>query len=173
MAMLVSLGRTPRREGLVDLLLACHARIRSFSAMAERLGDAALDDARVAEACDAVARYFRDALPLHARDEEESLLPRLAGRDAALDAALGRMRDEHADHAAALRDLLVRCEALRASPGDLARRIELALAARDLREAFEPHLAREEREVFPAAEALLTDDERREAMAEIRARRVG
>lgn len=71
--MLVSLGRTPRREGLVDLLLACHARIRSFSAMAERLGDAALDD------------------------------------------ALGRMRDEHADHAAALRDLLIRCEALRAS----------------------------------------------------------
>ncbi|MEZ4395234.1 MAG: hemerythrin domain-containing protein [Polyangiales bacterium] len=171
--MLVSLGRTPRREGLVDLLLACHARIRSFASMAERLGDPAPDDGQVVAACDAVARYFGDALPLHARDEEESLLPRLAGRDPALDDALLRMRREHADHVAALRDLLDRCEALRASPGVFARRAELARAARHLRAAFEPHLEREEREVFPAADALLTDDERRAAVAEMRARRAG
>src|SRR5262245_23535436 len=98
--MLVRIGpRASSPEDLVDLLLACHERIRNFTAMAraaaEREEAVAAD---VVDACARVQRYFTEALPLHVRDEEESLLPRLQGRSAEVDRALGVMKEQHERH---------------------------------------------------------------------------
>lgn len=170
--MLVSIGRRQETEDLLDLLMACHARIRAFSALAVALGERpALTPEEVVDACDRVSRYFSEALPLHARDEEESILPRLLGRDPALDAALARMRDEHGEHRGPLQELIARCVTVRASPTDVSLRAALAPVARDLRAQFDAHLASEESVVFPAVRARLTEDERRAVVAELRARR--
>lgn len=170
--MLVSIGRRPETEDLLDLLMACHARIRAFSELAVTLATRAeVPPDEVIDACDRVTRYFGEALPLHARDEEESLLPRLMGVDPALDAALTRMRDEHDAHREPLRELLARCAMARAHPEDASLRTAMAPVAKDLRAQFEVHLASEEAVVFPALRAHLSDDARRAAVAELRARR--
>ena len=86
MAVLTRLGRGAGAADAVGLLLDCHERIRAFTAMASRLaapGDPGPDAIRDAAA--RVHRYFAEALPLHAQDEEESLAPRLRGRDPDLD----------------------------------------------------------------------------------------
>lgn len=170
--MLISIGRKQETEDLLDLLMACHARIRSFSALAVALSEReGLSADEVVDACDRVSRYFSEALPLHARDEEESLLPRLMGRDPALDAALTRMRDEHGEHRGPLQELLSRCAIVRAAPTEATLRAAMAPVARDLRAQFEAHLWLEESVVFPAVRARLSQDERRAVVAELRARR--
>lgn len=165
---------TPRpSEDVVDLLLECHARIRSFSELAVRLGEAASPSpAEVADAAARVHRYFAEALPLHARDEEESLLPRLAGRDPGVDAALVTMHADHVGHGAVLDPVLALCAELAAAPERHAELAPaLARAARLLGAHFEAHLASEEATVFPAIARLLPDEERRRIVAELRARR--
>src|SRR5512144_1450188 len=109
---------TPRpAEGIVDLLLDCHARIRSFSELAVRLGEAAAPSrAEVVDAAARVRKYFVEALPLHARDEEDSVLPRLAGRDPAVDAALVAMHRDHEGHGELLDPVLALCADLEAAP---------------------------------------------------------
>src|SRR6185503_861481 len=94
--MLVSLG-SPRGDerDVVDALLACHERIRRFSAMAVRIADAGgATELEIRDAAAAVRRYFAEALPLHVADEDEDLAPLLAGRDPAIDAALATMSAE-------------------------------------------------------------------------------
>lgn len=173
--MLHSIGKkraTQESEELVDLLLACHGRIRSFLELAIAIGareDASNDD--VIDASARVRRYFADALPLHVEDEEEGVLPRLHGRSAALDAALDRMCVEHDEHRPPLRRLLALCASLPEHAGDADARRELGRAASELREVLEPHLREEERVVFEAIRELLSPEDRRAIVAELRARR--
>lgn len=167
-----TIGRTQRSEELVDLLLACHGRIRSFIAMAVGVGERTdLSDDDVVEGCVRVQRYFSEALPLHMEDEEEGVLPRLHGRSPELDAALERMGEEHDAHAVLLRQLLALCASLRAAPRDASARAALATVAKRLLLDFEEHLAAEERIVFPAIREHLTSDQQSEMVRELRARR--
>ena len=170
---MLRIGSPRPAEGIVDLLLDCHARIRSFSQLAVRLGEASRPTpAEVAEAAAQVRRYFLEALPLHARDEEESVLPRLAGRDAAVDAALVEMHRDHEGHGAVLDPVLALCAELAAAPE---RHAELgpalAAAGRLLAQHFETHLASEEATIFPALARVVPEDERRRMVDELRARR--
>ena len=171
--MLTRIGRPAAGGDAVDLLVECHGRIRQFIALARRLGEASsLDGAEVAEAAARVHLYFTKALPLHARDEEESIAPRLAGRDPELDRELAAMRREHAEHRGPLDRLTDSCLALVAVPGrhtPLAGSI--AEAADELGRHFAVHLEREERSIFPAARRLLDPAEDLAVVAEIRARR--
>jgi len=171
--MLTNLGRPPMPADAVELLLECHARIRWFLDLAGRLAAARdLPPEEIAAAAARVHRYFAQALPLHARDEEESLLPRLRGRDAAVDDELQAMRREHAEHVGPIDRLTVFCAALAADPGRLA---ELApgvgLAGSLLARHFAVHLDREERVIFPAVRRTLTAEEDGRLVAEMRARR--
>jgi hypothetical protein len=62
----------------IGMLLACHQRIRSFSALAVHLAGA--EDAPAesrAEMAESIHCYFTIALPLHVADEEVSLRPRM------------------------------------------------------------------------------------------------
>ncbi|HET8539602.1 MAG TPA: hemerythrin domain-containing protein [Anaeromyxobacter sp.] len=173
--MLSAIGSPRPAEGIVDLLLECHARIRSFSDLAVRLGEAAQPPrAEVADAAARIRRYFVEALPLHARDEEESVLPRLAGRDPAVDAALVAMHREHVEHGAVLDPVIALCADLAAAPERHAELAPaLARAARALRAHFEAHLASEEATIFPAVARVVPEDERRRMADELRGRRTG
>jgi hemerythrin-like domain-containing protein len=169
---LVSLGKRQNSGELVDLLLECHGRIRQFVKLARHTGEGrGLPAADVVEACRRVERYFIEALPLHVRDEEESILPRLSGRSAELDLALHAMRDQHQAHESLLVELLSACRTVREAPTDAGDKVALADTAQRLEQAFEPHLALEETLIFPALRTLLVDAERASIQVEMRARR--
>lgn len=169
--MLHKLGRSADPDDLLGLLLACHRRIRAFSALAVTLATGADAPSRQREeTCERLIRYFSEALPLHARDEEESVAPRLRGRAPALDAALRRMADEHRAHEAPLDALLRGWAALRERPDDDDLRLSLVDPSMNLRDSFEIHLREEETLVFPHL-AALSPAERDESVRELRGRR--
>lgn len=170
--MLLSIGRRRQAVDLPDLVLDCHERIRHFSLLAVRLArEEASDDERRGVAA-AVARYFEQALPLHVRDEEESILPRLRGRDAEVDAALACMHDEHALHEAARAELVSHTREISIDAGAYAQRVErLRELAPAFQDALLAHLEPEERIIVPALTRLLTVEERRAVLAEMRTRR--
>jgi hypothetical protein len=175
--MLIGIGK--RRDegegGPVEALLACHRRIRHFTGMAAALADAREAPAiEVAEAAAAVARYFDEALPLHAADEDLSVAPRLLARgaDGALRGALVTMSAQHVEIEATLGVALPLWRAVSVDPGALgvcAGRLA-ALAAR-LTAHWEAHLRLEEAVIFPAMVAQLDAAERAAVHAEMRARR--
>jgi hemerythrin-like domain-containing protein len=170
---LAGLGPPAPGADVVDLLVDCHGRIRTFLALARRIAEARdAADEEIADASARVRRYFAEALPLHARDEEESVLPRLSGHDPALDAALAAMRAEHADHEPPLGRLLEACATLAREPAALERvRAALLAATEELERHFAGHLEAEERVVFPAIRAHLDAATRARMAAELRERR--
>jgi iron-sulfur cluster repair protein YtfE (RIC family) len=166
-------GRTAAPQDAVGLLLECHGRIRSFLTLARRIADAGGEqDEAVRDAAARVRRYFCEALPLHAQDEEESIVPRLRGREATVDAELETMAQEHREHSGPLTRLVSACEELTRDP---ARLPELAPTVRDATEELERHFAdhlrREEAIIFPALRRLLVPSEDAALMREMRARR--
>ena len=171
--MLTRLGPPPTSADVVDALLDCHQRIRDFTSLALRLAGA--QDAPEQEVRDAAAqvhRYFSVALPLHARDEEESILPRLEGLDPDVDHELAEMMREHAEHGDPTDRVLGACLILQREPGKLPEiGPSLAAAARDLQRHFEAHLAREERVIFPAIRARLDQPTQEAIHDEMRGRR--
>jgi hypothetical protein len=165
----------PPAEGELDRLtraiLDCHERIRRFCglglALARHTG--APEEARAAAG--QIRRYFADSLPRHTSDEDESLMPRLVGRDPALDAALALMAGDHERHEPLRVQLVELCASVEGDSLGLGDRRE---DLHRLTAAFEgcllPHLAFEERVVVPAM-ALLGPDDLRSIGDEMRARR--
>jgi len=95
----------------VAMWLACHQRVKRFSALLGRLSahlaqTGADDEAQRAAA--SIRRYFNEAAPRHHEDEEEDLFPllreRAAGDGAAL-AAMDRIEAEHLELATLWREV--------------------------------------------------------------------
>lgn len=170
--MLVTLGVSPGGEGLLDLLMACHTRIRRFSRLALTIGVRPdVPEAEVREVATQCLRYFTEALPLHVRDEEDSLWPRVAGKSAAIDAALAQMRAQHFAHGARVEALTEALRGVLADPKDLTARRRLAAAAGTVESDFEEHLQLEESTLFPFLKQELSVADQLTAIAELRARR--
>ena len=174
----VKLGRraqpTPSDDP-VDLLLACHTRIRDHLARAQQLvaRELVAPDAQIAEAAAAVHRYFSVALPLHIADEEESLRPRLLASvpdDAELVAALAQMTDEHARIDDTLAALLPRFAAVAADPSRRQELVSQQDAVADVARALAAHLELEETRLFPVC-AAWSPAIRAAVVAELRGRR--
>jgi iron-sulfur cluster repair protein YtfE (RIC family) len=163
--MLTTIRRGPRagidesgEEQVVDLLLACHTRIRGFLALAARL-TAARDepDASITDAAARLARYFSEALPLHAQDEDASITPRLLdkGAGAEIRDALATGTSEHGVLDAQLASLTPIWTVIARDPSTLgAARGELEGSLVPVADLFQIHLAREEQIVFPAVTRL-------------------
>jgi iron-sulfur cluster repair protein YtfE (RIC family) len=160
-------------EDAVDALLECHDRIRQMTALARALAGARdRDEGEIGEAAARVRRYFSESLVRHVEDEEESLLPRLRGRDPQVDAALDRMASEHIDHGELVARLVSTCSRIEQRPTALPElRADLAQVTAALAEQFAVHLESEEQIVFPAVRRLLDAHERSSIRAEMRARR--
>ncbi len=171
--MLTVLGKRPATGDAVDLLLECHDRIRSFLALARRVAEAGpAEREAIPEAAGRVHRYFTQALPLHARDEEDSILPRLTGRDPAVDRELETMAREHAEHEPPMTRLVEACDAVARDPGlHAAFAPAIGAAARELEDHFAAHLRREEEVIFPAMRRLLAPADDAAIVRELRARR--
>jgi hemerythrin-like domain-containing protein len=144
--------QTPR-----NLLLACHERIRHFTAMARRLAEnPAAPLEQVADAADAIHRYFSVALPLHEADENVSIDPRLQAAGSPETAqASEEMVLQHRRLNAVIKQLLPLWDALcrepEKLPGFVPRLVQLVS---ELESLWEKHLRLEEEIVFPAMERM-------------------
>lgn len=161
----------PVPESTVDLLLACHARIRRFTRGALALLEAEVPAIVVAATARALVDYFGRALRLHSQDEDLSLRPRLeAGGHLSWETAA--IAAQHERIHALVDQLLVRWEVIAREPDRLGdERAGLLAPTVELGELFEAHLSLEEERVFPHVRELLTEEMDREIVREMRERR--
>ncbi|USE78644.1 hemerythrin domain-containing protein [Cupriavidus gilardii] len=143
----------PSFESPIELLTACHDKVRRFASLCGRLAEhtarhGADDQARTAAA--GIVRYFTIAAPLHHADEETDLFPALrALGDDALTAAMRALEDDHDALDALWHQARPWLEAVQQGSAGAAPEALAEFAARYLR-----HVEREEREVFPFAARL-------------------
>ncbi|AAP85985.1 Hemerythrin-like domain-containing protein (plasmid) [Cupriavidus necator H16] len=146
----------PGFDSPIELLLACHEKVRRFAGLCQRLEQhAALhgadDEARTAAA--SVLRYFQIAAPLHHADEEEDLFPALRELgDVSLTARIDELDAEHGR----LGDLWCCVKPWLEAMSQGARHPappELSAFAT----LYPEHALREEREIYPAVVRLSRD----------------
>lgn len=169
---MITLIPAPMDESPMQLLLACHQRIRKYLKICWRLGEAEMHDLdAIQNSARDAAKYFLEALPLHMLDEHDSIMPRLSGLSPSMDAALARMQREHLLEEGTVRELVGYCEVLSEAPLSLESiREDLRQCVRLLTVALESHLSGEEREIFPALLDLPVEVQK-EIVTEMRARR--
>lgn len=171
---MIPLNSRPDEGDPIDLMLACHVRIRSFSDMAGRLAAVrGASEADVADGARRVHRYFSVALPLHVEDEELSIRPRAeATGDAQATRVLRDLGDQHEAIEQRLGGLLVLWAGLIEEPARLASVAEeLARETALLAGQFDAHLRLEEEELFPRLRSLLAPQVLEEIAREMRDRR--
>lgn len=159
----------------IDMLFACHARIRRLSQLAVRLCSAHTSPViEIQEAADSLLRYFRHALPLHVADEDRTLRPRLheIELEPEVRAALSCMSAEH-ETIDELLAVLFPCWERLAADGSLLQQMPpgFATGAARLRDRLDSHLALEEETIFPALRRYLSTDSEAVIVREMRERR--
>jgi hemerythrin-like domain-containing protein len=160
------------------LLSDCHRRIEMFletlAAAGKVMHEPPSDDA--ARALQAALVYFRQAAPKHTADEEESLFPRLRGREEAeLRSALSTLDRLEKDHEAVsplhaeverLGEMYLEAGSLCASDKEAFR-----TAVARLQDTYREHIRVEDSTVFPLAARLLSEVEKSAIAEEMAARR--
>ncbi|WP_434632279.1 hemerythrin domain-containing protein [Chromobacterium sp. CV08] len=160
----------PSFEQPLEMLLACHDKIRRFCDQLDKLPpyieQHGIDEA-ARNTIDDVVRYFDLAGPAHHTDEEEELFPLIEQR---VPTAVPRLEQLSAEHGYlhscwnAIRDDLM---SLRDGRIRQISHVELQEFARQYRE----HAAAEEAWLFPTAASALNADELRQAGANMARRR--
>lgn len=160
------------------LLSDCHRRIEMFLetlAAAGKVMDAppSLDTAR---ALQSALVYFRQAAPKHTADEEQSLFPRLRGREEPeLKSALSTLDRLEKDHEAVspLHAEVERLAETYLETGSLSASDVQAFqtAVARLQETYREHIRVEDFTVFPLAAHLLSDSDKSAIAQEMAARR--
>ena len=143
-----------------EMLQACHDRVRRTLSLLQRLTDHVAvhgGDRAARDAAQDVLRYFDLAAPAHHDDEERHVLPRLRASGRAADAALAdRLQHDHRRMERSWQGLRARLQALRDEGAvdamALAREAEAFIAL------YEAHLALEDDDAFPQAEARARDE---------------
>lgn len=163
-------------QDAIELLLACHQRIRHFSGVAVQLAHAHdAQGSEITQAADGLYRYFTVALPLHEADENLSVHPRLR-RAAPAGELAGPAADAMVDQHLAIDELVERLLPLwvltRSNPEKLPEVSgEMCAITERLREMFEAHLKLEEETIFPALQKYLSEAELAEIVQEMQERR--
>jgi len=152
--MLTTLGkRSHEQPTMRDMLVDCHARIRKFCALAKRLSQGGPAE-QIRDAAAQLHRYFGIALPLHIRDEDESIRPRLERlADPTLSDSLQMMTHEHVAADVALAELLEQWDAIARDPSD-ARCFAAYKPTIWLDRHLLAHLHDEETRIFPVLDRL-------------------
>lgn len=160
----------------IGLLKDCHRRIERFlSVLAQVSGRSSLD-AGQRTSLETALRYFREAAPKHTADEEETLFPKLRQIERnevkAVLAMLDSLEDDHVRantiHTEVDRIGQNWLESGSLSPAEAVRFSELV---ENLVELYRAHITVEERDLFPAAAAVLGKPECEAMGAEMAARR--
>jgi len=176
--MLHSLGRKTIAS-VTDLtpmgaLLECHERIRAFMRLGARLAEVqGASAAEVEETAGKVVRYFTLAFPMHEKDEEESVMPRLKNRAPNLSALITKLEGEHRALDVLIEELIAITQRL-AEKGDRlpSEREPLARVITQLDTGFNAHFNVEEEVVLGAMRAHLTEEDLSSITAEMQERRV-
>lgn len=157
------------------LLMDCHRRIRRFTQMALALARAGNEPPESIRAgAEAVARYFSEALPLHQQDEDVSLAPRLqkSAISCGPSESVDLMTLEHEKIEAVVGILVPMWRAVAENPESLAALQPRMLPHTQVMEQlWERHLPLEEQQVFPLIRTALSEEQRKEIVREMRARR--
>jgi hemerythrin-like domain-containing protein len=160
------------------LLSDCHRRIEVFletlAAAGKVMDEPASED--TARALQTALVYFRQAAPKHTADEEESLFPRLRGREEpelrSAISTLDRLEKDH-DAVTPMHAEVERLAERYLETGSLSasdiQRFQAAVAR--LQEIYREHIRVEDSTVFPLAARLLSDNEKSAIAQEMAARR--
>ena len=160
------------------LLSDCHRRIemflRSLQRVAEVIDRPLTNDVRTA--LESALQYFQQAAPKHTADEEESLFPRMRqANNPTIQNALSVLDALENDHARAnvlhadAHTLGTQCLKQGALPQRQALRFRQAVS--DLTDIYREHIRIEDKQVFPAAQQALSDNDKFAIAAEMAARR--
>lgn len=144
----------------IALLMACHERVRHYSALLLKLAGYLPEhgaDVQARQAATSILRYFDIAAPLHHQDEEDDLFPLLAERgDDSLRLLLGvSMLEEHVELANLWREVRVILQAIES--GEIVE-LPLALAER-FASRYPEHALIEDERIYPLAEKFLSKNE--------------
>ena len=143
----------PSFEEPLDMLQACHEKVRHFARLAPKVAAHVAQhgvDQQARDAAQAIMRYFDLAAPLHHQDEEDDLFPALKTlNDPALNDMIDALTAEH-DQLAGLwritREWLALIEAGKTEPAPPAIHI--------FAQAYPAHADREEQDIYPHANRL-------------------
>jgi iron-sulfur cluster repair protein YtfE (RIC family) len=156
-------------DGL-KLLLAYHERFlgegQRLMAFAATLAQQGLDEAGAAEAL-RLAEWYENAMPLHHRDEERALFPRIVNRSFLIDGMIERLALDHDEIEAAWGELAP----LLRHPEEIANPKRLSQVAHPFEKLLREHIVRENEDFFPQLKTLLSVDQLRhiaQAMACLR-----
>ena len=163
----------------IGLLSDCHRRIERFLqallTVATQVEGGHLD-AQHRSALDTALKYFREAAPKHTADEEEDLFPMLrqlaSPRISKIVADVDRLESDHKTAEAWHREVEDICESwLRQDhlPAQETAHLKGILSA--LSDLYRSHIAMEEQEVFPVAQAELSDSAKQAIGRHIASRR--
>ena len=161
-------------ENAVELLVACHQRIRHFTSVLRKLAHAeGASNEEISSAASSAHRYFSVALPLHEADEEESVRPRLSELSKSeVQGALEAMTHQHQAVDDLIERLLPILVLLASNPAKLPEvHAELCSVAKALDAVFQGHLALEEEVIFPALTTDLTPEALAGLLGEMQQRR--
>ena len=169
------LQEPPGYDDPLRLIHACHVRMEQRTSLLVELCkhvSAKGCDETSRKTADAVMRYFDDASVLHHEDEERDLFPTLlaaapAGKRRAVERVLARLSDQHAEMTRLHAEL--RPHLLAITEGRLAQ-LDPSLCGR-IHDLYVEHIAIEEEEIMPLAEALLSPDAVRKLGESMQARR--
>jgi hemerythrin-like domain-containing protein len=152
----------------IGLLSDCHRRIERFLQILQKIIDEKVGRSLGGEyrrSLEAALKYFRDAAPKHTADEEKDLFPALrsAGR-ADVEQILTRIDGLENDHTRAdkwhrecdeIGKRWLRDDHLCLRDTARFRTVLLSLAR-----LYQSHIAIEEREIFPVAQTIFSDEEK-------------
>jgi len=151
------------------MLRACHERIQrqcaTLAKLAAHLGRDGLTDGARQAAAD-IHRYFSSAGRQHHADEEQDLFPVLRA-ESSLAGLLDTLARDHAE----MESLWLRIEPLLAAPDTIHDLDGFARLADAFNALYRQHIARENSELLPQAEQLMSMEQRRELGARMAARR--
>lgn len=159
----------PSIDDPMELLRACHDKVRRFAGLTLRLREhlsRSGPDAQAQEAAQSILRYFDIAAPLHHQDEDENLFPALKSlMQPPLTACIDEVAAEH-DSLGHLWQALQPW--LRATAAGQPR--EAPAEIDDFARCYPAHAQREEDQIYPAA-AQLSAEQRQAISVAMVARR--
>lgn len=159
MSTLIGATPAPGFDDPLEMLLACHERIRAQCTTLEKLMlhlPAHGCDLQARQAAQAILRYFDTAGQHHHDDEEQDLFPQLrASNDSTALALVTRLLDEHQVMDAAwqqLRPYLAALSEATATTLD-------AVTARRFIDVYDRHITLENAQLIPLAQRLLSAEQ--------------
>lgn len=159
-----------------EMLVSCHERVQRSLRLLLRLGEhlqAHACDEPARQAARDVLRYFDRAAPLHHQDEEQHVFPRvLTAGDVALVATITRLQADHATMEAQWQAVRGDLERIADDRDGSTRLADGSLTVwQGFAALYSEHIALEEAQVYPAAQALTPPETLRTMGAEMAARR--